>query len=167
VFQYGPGRCPSTDSCTSARLHPPVSDPWLVSGSLRDYRKSDAAPNAEVALELAMRLPELVYLNPEKIGQAWKQMRADRAAFVEFFGCDELVLQPAEAEERITPSTSTGKEPRSPGGPPAGGHRTSPAWTCPRSSFRMNSPTLTPSASSTTRSTVSAFITSTRCCCAA
>jgi hypothetical protein len=28
-------------------------------------------------------------------------MRADRAAFVEFFACDELVLQPAEAEERI------------------------------------------------------------------
>jgi hypothetical protein len=28
-------------------------------------------------------------------------MRADRAAFVEFFGCDELVLPPAEAEERI------------------------------------------------------------------
>ena len=28
-------------------------------------------------------------------------MRAERAAFVEFFGCDELVLSPAEAEERI------------------------------------------------------------------
>jgi hypothetical protein len=68
---------------------------------MRDYRKSDAAPIAQVALELATRLPELVYRNLEKIGSAWKQMRADRAAFVEFFGCDELVLQPAEAEERI------------------------------------------------------------------
>jgi hypothetical protein len=68
---------------------------------MRDYRKSDAAPIAQVALELATRLPELLYRNPEKIGSAWKQMRADRAAFVEFFGCDELVLQPAEAEERI------------------------------------------------------------------
>jgi hypothetical protein len=28
-------------------------------------------------------------------------MRADRAAFVEFFGCDELVLPPAEATERL------------------------------------------------------------------
>jgi hypothetical protein len=28
-------------------------------------------------------------------------MRAERAAFVEFFGCDELVLPPAGAEERI------------------------------------------------------------------
>jgi ABC-type antimicrobial peptide transport system permease subunit len=46
-------------------------------------------------------LPVLVYRNPEKIEQAWKQMQAERAAFVEFFGCDELVLLPAEAEERI------------------------------------------------------------------
>ena len=78
-----------------------VSDAWLVSGSMRAYRKSDAAQVAEVALELATRLPELVNRNPGKIEQAWEQMRAERAAFVEFFGCDELVLSPAEAEERI------------------------------------------------------------------
>jgi hypothetical protein len=66
---------------------------------MRDYRKTDAAPIAQVALELATRLPELVYRNLEKIGPAWKQMRADRAAFVEFFGCDEVVLHPAEAED--------------------------------------------------------------------
>ena len=28
-------------------------------------------------------------------------MREDRAAFVEFFGSDELILPPAEAEERL------------------------------------------------------------------
>jgi hypothetical protein len=86
-----------------ARLVPigPVPDAWLVSGSMRAYRKSDAAQVAQVALELATRLPELVYRNPGKVEQAWQQMRADRAAFVEFFGGDELVLPPAEAEERI------------------------------------------------------------------
>jgi hypothetical protein len=86
-----------------ARLVPvrPIRDAWLVSGSMRAYRKSDAAQVARVALELATELPELVYRNPEKIGQAWTQMRADRAAFVEFFGGDELVLPPAEAEERL------------------------------------------------------------------
>ena len=47
------------------------------------------------------RLPELVYRNPGKIEQAWKRMREDRAAFVEFFGGDELVLPPGEAEERL------------------------------------------------------------------
>jgi hypothetical protein len=87
----------------SARLVPvrPVSDAWLVSGSMRAYRNSDAALVAQVALELATSLPELAYRNPGKIEQAWKQMRADRAAFVEFFGSEELVLPPAEAEERI------------------------------------------------------------------
>ena len=84
-----------------ARLVPvrPVRDAWLVSGSMWAYRKSDAA---QVALELATTLPELVYRNPRKIEQAWQQMRADRAAFVEFFGCDEQVLPPAGAEERIS-----------------------------------------------------------------
>ncbi len=86
-----------------ARLVPirPVSDAWLVSGSMSAYPKSDAAQIAEVALELATRLPELVYRNPERIERAWKQMREDRAAFVEFFGGDELVLPPAEAEEQL------------------------------------------------------------------
>ena len=43
----------------------------------------------------------MVFRNPEKVEQGWKQMREDRAAFVESFGCDELVLPPAEAEERL------------------------------------------------------------------
>lgn len=86
-----------------ARLVPirPVCDAWLVSGSMRAYRRSDAAEVAQVALELATRLPELAHRNPEKIEQAWQQMRANRVAFVEFFGRDELVLPPAEVEERI------------------------------------------------------------------
>ena len=86
-----------------ARLMPirPVPGAWLVSGSMSAYRKSGAAQIAQAALELATKLPELVYRNPEKIEQAWKQMREDRAAFVEFFGSDELVLPPAEAEERL------------------------------------------------------------------
>ena len=86
-----------------ARLVPigPLPGAWLVSGSMRAYRKSDAARIAQIALQLATEQPELVYRNPEKIEQAWTQMRADRAAFVEFFGGDELVLPPAEATERL------------------------------------------------------------------
>src|SRR5207247_1120906 len=54
-------RCPGADSC--ARLVPihPVSEAWLVSGSMSTYPMSDAAQIAEVALELATRLPELVF----------------------------------------------------------------------------------------------------------
>ena len=86
-----------------ARLIPlrPVPGTWLASGSMRAYRKSAAADVAQAALELATKLPELVYRNPEKIEQAWKKMREDRAAFVEFFGTDELVLPPAKAQERL------------------------------------------------------------------
>ena len=65
------------------------------------YRKSGAAQIAQAALALATKQPELVFRNPEKIEQAWTLMRQDRAAFVEFFGGDELVLPPAEAEERL------------------------------------------------------------------
>jgi hypothetical protein len=86
-----------------ARLVPigPVPDAWLVSGAMRAYRKSDVAQAAQAALELATRLPELVYRNPGNIEQAWQQMRAERAAFVEFFGRDELVLAPADTEKRV------------------------------------------------------------------
>ena len=86
-----------------ARLVPirPVPGVWLVSGTMSPYPKSSAAQIARAALEAATRRPELVFRNPEKVEHGWKQMREDRAAFVEFFGGDELVLPPAEAEERL------------------------------------------------------------------
>jgi len=80
----------------------PVPGAWLVSGSMSAYRKSGAAQIAQAALAVATKQPEPVYRNPEKIEQAWTLMREDRAAFVEFFGDDELVLPPGEAEERLS-----------------------------------------------------------------
>ncbi len=86
-----------------ARLVPirPVPGVWLVSGTMSSYPKSGAAQIAQTALEAVTRQPELVFRNPEKVEQGWKQMREDRAAFVEFFGGDELVFLPTEAEERL------------------------------------------------------------------
>jgi hypothetical protein len=86
-----------------ARLVPigPVAGAWLVSGYMTAFPKSGAAQIAQVALQLATTQPELVFRNPEKIEQGWSQMREDRAAFIEFFGSDELVLSPAEAAERL------------------------------------------------------------------
>jgi hypothetical protein len=52
----------------------------LVSGMMSSYRKSDGGCLAKVALELAMKRPELVFRNPEMIEQGWRQMREDRAA---------------------------------------------------------------------------------------
>ena len=86
-----------------ARLVPihPAPGAWLISGMMTTYRKSDAEYIAKVALELATKRPELVFRNPDKVEQGWKQMREDRAGFVAFFGRDELVLPPAEAGERL------------------------------------------------------------------
>jgi hypothetical protein len=86
-----------------ARLVPirPVPRVWLISGTMSPYAKSSAAQIAKAAMKAATRRPELVFRNPEKIEQGWKQMREDRVAFVEFFGGDELVLPPAEAAERL------------------------------------------------------------------
>ncbi|MEU6239363.1 hypothetical protein, partial [Kitasatospora sp. NPDC047058] len=79
----------------------PAGGPWLVSGAMSHYPRSSAADIAQAALQLAVRYPELVFRNPEKIEQGWESMREDRAAFVAFCGSDELVLPPAEAEDRL------------------------------------------------------------------
>jgi hypothetical protein len=86
-----------------ARLVPirPVPDAWLVSGTMSSYPKSGAGYIAKTALKLATKRPALVFRNPDKIEQGWEQMREDRAGFLAFFGGDELVLPPAEAEERL------------------------------------------------------------------
>jgi hypothetical protein len=87
-----------------ARLVPvsPVPGAWLVSGYMSVFPKSSAAQIGQVALRLSLEQPELVFRNPDKLEQGWKQMREDRAAFIEFFGSDELVLPPAEATERLS-----------------------------------------------------------------
>jgi hypothetical protein len=86
-----------------ARLVPigPVPAAWLVSGAISGYRKSEGSRVAQAALDLAAKRPGLVFRNPQKVEQGWEQMRQDRAAFVEFFGGDELVLPPAEAEQQV------------------------------------------------------------------
>ena len=97
------GRCPGPDSCTLGSC-PAARRPargWSPGTIVELLRKSDAGWLAKVALELATTRPELVFRNPEKVEQGWRQMREDRAGFVAFFGGDELVLPPAEAEERL------------------------------------------------------------------
>ncbi|WBP87753.1 hypothetical protein [Kitasatospora cathayae] len=74
---------------------------WLISGMMSHYPKSSATEIARAALQLATEHPSLVFHNPEKIEQGWHSMREDRAAFIEFCGSDELVLPPAEAEDRL------------------------------------------------------------------
>ncbi|MCC9309379.1 hypothetical protein LN042_20225 [Kitasatospora sp. RB6PN24] len=78
-----------------------VDGVWLISGMMLSYPKSSATEIAQAAIQLATSQPELVFRNPEKIEQGWARMREDRAAFVEFFDADVLVLTPAEAEQQL------------------------------------------------------------------
>ena len=140
----------------------PVPGAWLVSGSMSAYRKSGAAQIAQAALAVATKQPELVYRNPEKIEQAWRLMREDRAAFVEFFGGDELVLPPGEAEERLNAYYRHRQEAALALRPARGRPQNLPGVDAP--AFELpNSPTSAP-ASSTTRPTSLTSITSTGCC---
>ncbi|MFI8367506.1 hypothetical protein [Streptomyces sp. NPDC085466] len=90
-------------------LHP-SGEAWLVSGAMSHYPRSSASEIAQEALRLATHHPELVFRNPEKTEQGWQWMRADRAAFVEFCGGDELVLPPAEAEDLLNAYYRHGQE---------------------------------------------------------
>ncbi|MFF7453589.1 hypothetical protein [Kitasatospora sp. NPDC008115] len=79
----------------------PADGAWLVSGAMSSYPKSSATEIAQAALQLATSHPELVFRNPKKIEQGWQSMRADRAAFIAYYGADEVVLPPLEAEARL------------------------------------------------------------------
>ena len=148
-----------------ARLVPisPVPGAWLVSGYLTAFPKSGAAQVAQVALQLATTEPELVFRNPEKIEQGWKQMREDRAAFIEFFGSDELVLSPAEAAERLDAYYRHRRQAVLAAHPERRKPRRGPDTDLPPSNGQPSSPKPTPSASSTTRSTASTSTTTTGC----
>jgi hypothetical protein len=79
----------------------PIDGVWLVSGMLSSYPSSSGPDVAKIALSLATEHPELVFRNPAKIDEGWEVMRLNRAEFIDFFGTDELILPPAEAEERL------------------------------------------------------------------
>jgi hypothetical protein len=103
----------------------PVDGAWLVSGMLSSYPRSSGPDVAKVALALATEHPALVFRNPAKVDEGWEVMRLNRAEFIDFFGTDELILPPAEAEERLNAqlrrhqeaavarAQSAGKKPRS------------------------------------------------------
>src|SRR6266487_2115506 len=84
-------------SCPSARSQAPGWSP------------ARCRPTASLALRRSRgprsrwrrNSPNWYTVIPRKSSKPWTRMREDRAAFVEFFGGDELVLPPGEAEERL------------------------------------------------------------------
>ncbi|MFD0526071.1 hypothetical protein ACFQ1I_00550 [Kitasatospora arboriphila] len=83
----------------------PCPGTWLISGSLAFFRKSDGPEVAEIALRAAVEHPALVFRNPDKLAQGWEQMRREREAFMAYFGTDQLVLPPAEAQNSVNAFT--------------------------------------------------------------
>ena len=74
---------------------------WLAAGGETGYPRADARQVARLAIDMAMREPDLVFRNPDKVTQGWEHMRRDREEFLAFFGTDELVLPTLEAEGRL------------------------------------------------------------------
>jgi len=54
-----------------------------------------------IAANRALENPEAVFRNPRLLERGWEQQRQDRAAFIEFFGTDLVVLTGAECESRM------------------------------------------------------------------
>jgi hypothetical protein len=84
-----------------ARLVPLTDDSWVISGVLQAMSRTAAPMVAEIAIELSAKHPALVFRNPEKVELGWERMHRDRGRFIEYFGTDEVVLSPADAEIRM------------------------------------------------------------------
>ena len=79
----------------------PVGDEWMLSGPTSVFRPAERDVAYQLALTMALRTPEAVFRNPEKLASAWEQQRADRDRFIRFFGADLVVVPGDQAQERL------------------------------------------------------------------
>jgi hypothetical protein len=79
----------------------PVGDEWMLSGPATVLRPADRKIACRLALEIAMRTPEAVFRNPQKLALAWQQQRADRERFIRFFGDDLVVVPGNQVQQRL------------------------------------------------------------------
>lgn len=78
-----------------------VGDEWMLSGPTSVLKPSERAFAYQLALDMALRTPEAVFRNPEKLELAWQQQLAERERFIRFFGTDQVVISGDQAEERL------------------------------------------------------------------
>jgi len=79
----------------------PIGQEWLVSGNLACYPKSDRIALHRIAYEIAMRYPQRVFRNPDKLARAQQLQRTHHEQFVKFFGADFVVIPGAQLTERM------------------------------------------------------------------
>jgi hypothetical protein len=79
----------------------PIGIGWMLSGTSRTLGPAQRAAALEVAAELAVGHPRLVFRNPEKVTQGWELAHKQRAMFIEFFGSDLIVAPGPEVASRM------------------------------------------------------------------
>ncbi|MCY0923555.1 MULTISPECIES: hypothetical protein [unclassified Streptomyces] len=89
---------------TYGRIVPvhPATGHWLVSGYLSPYPQSSGSDVARAALRMATADPGLLRRNQDLSRRAWQMQAEDRAAFINLFGSDLVILPPATAQEQLT-----------------------------------------------------------------
>lgn len=79
----------------------PLGSQWLLSGRTATFPANERETLLPAVARAALRRPELVFRNPDRLARGWELQRADRAAFVEHFGSDTVVLDQAELPRRL------------------------------------------------------------------
>lgn len=70
----------------------PVSTDWLISGAPAIFGVHQQQDALSLAAALAVARPDLVYVNADKVARGWEIQHAQRDAFVEYFGTDEVTI---------------------------------------------------------------------------
>jgi hypothetical protein len=79
----------------------PVGDEWMLSGPTSVLPPAERDVAYRLALTMALRTPQAVFRNPEKLALTWERQRAERERFIRFFGADLVVVPGDQAQERL------------------------------------------------------------------
>ncbi len=78
----------------------PLGEDWLVSGNLLAFPREERDRLLAEAAQFAMRSPEAVFRNPDKLAEARKLLAEQHAHFVQIFGTDLICVPGREASAR-------------------------------------------------------------------
>ena len=79
----------------------PYGDDWLISGYSKSLPKSRQKEAFSYARTLALKIPELLFRNPQILKKAWDLQRQERRDFIAFFGTDMLVIPAKELTKHL------------------------------------------------------------------
>lgn len=79
----------------------PVGEEWLISGQPASFAAEQRDHILKAAADMALQHPELVFRNPERLARGWELQAAERAAFIDHFGGDVVILDVDEVAQRL------------------------------------------------------------------